>query len=84
MPRGVKRSSLDTLKQQGVKIFASLQREIDAKEKDLAGLKAEAERWRSALGAAVAGRCAAVALHSGAGASDRLHAVCRGHVAAAF
>ena len=51
MPRGVKKSSLDTLKQQGVKIFASLQREIDAKEKDLAGLKAEADRWRSALGA---------------------------------
>ncbi len=51
MPRGVKKSALDTLKQQGVKIFASLQREIEAKEKDLAGLKAEADRWRSALGA---------------------------------
>ena len=51
MPRGVKKSTLDTLKQQGVKILASLQREIDAKEKDLAGLKAEADRWRGALGA---------------------------------
>jgi len=51
MPRGVKKSTLDTLKQQGVKILASLQHEIDAKEKSLAGLKAEADRWRSALGA---------------------------------
>ena len=51
MPRGVKKSTLDTLKQQGVKILASLQREIDAKEKVLAGLKAESDRWRSALGA---------------------------------
>ena len=51
MPRGVKKSTLDTLKQQGVKILASLQREIDAKEKDLSGLKAEADRWRSVLGA---------------------------------
>ena len=41
MPRGVKKSNLDTLKQHGEKILAALQVEINRKEKELAGLKAE-------------------------------------------
>ena len=51
MPRGVRKSTLDTLKQQGIRILAALQREIATKEKELSSLKAEADRWRTAIGA---------------------------------
>ena len=50
MPRGIPKTALDNLRDQGAKMLDSLQREINAKEKELAGLKAEADRWRRALG----------------------------------
>ena len=49
MPRGIRRTALENLRNQGAKMLDSLQREISTKEKELAGLKAEADRWKRAL-----------------------------------
>jgi len=49
MPRGVPRTTLDNLKSQGARILDALQREISTRERELAELKAEADRWQSVL-----------------------------------
>lgn len=61
MPRSaVSRTALTTLKKQATRVLASLRREIGQREKDLALLKQEAQRWQNAVSGRPAARNGAV------------------------